>query len=134
MVNLLKCLKVAVLIKFFFLVAKIPRNLFQEINHVCTLGWAQWNSSSLKFKFNNILQYQTFLIVCIRMTLAQLKKFFAVSWRCPISALLAVSVYLSLAKLPQPTGQRQSNDRTQQNIILIGTILFLHYTPPLWTD
>ena len=50
----------------------------------------------------------------IRIRLAQLKKMLAVS------ALLAVS-----AKLRQPTGQRQSNVRTQQKINRDNLILIL---------
>ena len=54
----------------------------------------------------------------IRIRLALLI-FFVASWRCSVSALLAVS-----AKLRQPTGQRQSNVRTQQQNFFIGPILF----------
>ena len=62
----------------------------------------------------------------IRIRLARLKNFLVASWCCSVSALLAV-----LAKLRQPTGQRESNIRTKQKKNIIGPILFLYYEESL---
>ena len=57
----------------------------KNIQHVCTLGWAQWNLSCFEFKFQDFPHN-------IRIRLARSNFFVVASWRCYVSALLAVSV------------------------------------------
>ena len=58
---------------------------YYNLNYL--LGWAPWNLTCFEFKFDNtrLSSYNR------RIRLAQLKFLFDVSWRCGVSALLAVS-------------------------------------------
>ena len=92
--------------------------------NVCTLGWAQWNLST---GLNSNLMTPDFPHN-IRIRLAQLKFFLlrpdvAKSLPCWLSQFRK-------AELSQPTGQRQSNVRTQQKKSIVP-ILFLYYEESL---
>ena len=70
--------------------------------YVCLLGWAQWNLSRFEFKFDD-----TRLSSKYKNKIGSIKFFVVASWRCSVSALLAIS------------------DATK--LFLIRPILFLYY-------
>ena len=85
------------------------------------LGWAQWNLSRFEFKFDDtrlssLYKNKIGLIEILFFLLPDVALFLP----CWLSQL-------NFSKLRQPTGQRHSNVRTQQNQISIRPILFLYY-------
>ena len=74
-----------------------------------TLGWSQWNLSRFEFKFDET-----------RLSSWYKNKIGRIIFFCCTLTLLSLPCWLSQfrkAKLRQPTGQRQSNVRTQQQKI-----------------